>query len=105
MTKMYLRSIKTGVILPYNERIVRAGGVEPVTEEQAFPEKFAPVPLAERKEQVKIDVPAEAAEAPPYTPPELQADASRRFGTPTATRRNKPKTDAATVVAGLDGDF
>jgi hypothetical protein len=76
---MYLKSLKSGAILPYNERIIRAGGVIPVTEREAFPERFAPVALEERSPQVDISVPEEVAVAPPFVPPELLADGQKGF--------------------------
>lgn len=94
--KKFLRSKTSGAILPFHPRILNAGGVELVTEEQAFPERFAPVPLKGRKAKVDISVAEEVVEAPPFVSPELQADASRRFG-PRSTFRSKP-------VAGLPGE-
>lgn len=105
MTTMYLKSLKSGAILPYNERIIRAGGVIPVTEQEAFPEKFAPVALENRAVKVDISVPAEVAVAPPYTPPELLADGQKGFDQTAAPRKTRAKTIAANVAAGLQGDF
>ncbi len=94
--KKYLQSLSTGAILPFNERLLNAGGVKVVTEAEAFPQKFAPVPLKGRKAKVDVTVPVELVEAPPEMSPELQADASRRFG-PRNTFKSK-------LVAGLPGE-
>lgn len=102
---MYLKSLKSGAILPYNERIIRAGGVIPVTEQEAFPEKFAPVALENRPTHVDISVPKEVADAPPYTSPELLADGQRGFEQTAAPRKTRAKPVASNVAAGLAGDF
>lgn len=94
--KKYLRSTSSGAILPYHPRILSGGGVVLITEEEAFPERFAPVPLKGRKAKVDLSVPEELVEAPPVVSPELQADASRRFG-PRSTFKSKP-------IAGLPGE-
>lgn len=83
--RMFLRSLKTGDIMPNDPRIAVNGGVELVTEAEAFPERFAPVPLKGRKRKIDISIPKETVEAPQYTSPELEAEASALFGGPRAS--------------------
>ena len=102
---MYLRANKSGAILPYNDRLAKNPGVTLVTEREAFPERFAPVKLEERKSAINISVPDEVVNVPPNVSPELIADASRGFDTPKATRvRRKEAAPSTFDVAGL-GDF
>lgn len=98
--RKYLKSVKSGVILPYNERILMAGGVVVVTEKEAFPEKFAPVVLEQREQKVDLKVP-EAAVAAPVSP-ELDAESTRRLKAPRMAEKRRPAID---VIAGLEGAF
>lgn len=91
--KTYLRT-KQGVILPDVERLRVNKELTLVTEQEAFPEKFAPVDLAKREKKIDLDVPKDAAVAPPFVAPELTADASRAFGGPKAAQLKYDKVPA-----------
>lgn len=102
----YLRSLSNGVIFDWNERLaLNTSKVEEITEEQAFPERFAPphvvavmeAPKEEKAKRGKKQIPLETAVIPveePYTPPELGAQAARNIEAKLA----RPVAD---VVAGL----
>jgi hypothetical protein len=79
MTK-YLRNKVDGFIYGWHPILAKHPKCEEVTEEEAFPERFAPAAVVEKaKRRVKKlsletdDIPAE----PEYSSPELSADASR----------------------------
>jgi hypothetical protein len=74
----FFRHRKTGVIYPFNDRLLNNITVELVTEEQAFPERFAAKAVLEHKKQVDITI-AEEVVAPPFTPPELGAQLGEKF--------------------------
>lgn len=93
----YFRVKKSGAILPYNERLVGNKDVELVTEQEAFPEKFAAKAVLEHEANIKIDVP-EKAIPPKFVPPELEAEASVAWGG-LRSRANK-----ASKGAGLKGE-
>jgi len=85
MTKMYLRNKKDGFIYGWNEILAKNPLCEPVTEEEAYPERFI------KQEQVKkvkktrawrktkaLDLSTEdTQEEPNRVAPEIEADASR----------------------------
>lgn len=73
--KMFLRNKKDGYIHAYNPNVAKSKNVEVVTEEEAFPEKFAPKGLVGKKSKVSLttdEVPEE-----PATAPELAAEAAK----------------------------
>lgn len=77
----YLRNPQTGVIFPDVPAIASVSGMVRITEEEAFPERFAPVELKDREAKVQIKVAEEVVAAPDTAPPELVAEASKRpFG-------------------------
>jgi hypothetical protein len=109
MTKM-LRSKVNGVIFEWNELLLKNPNIEVITEEEAYPERRAPVNLAERKPAVDVTVPKEAVVPPPEVAPELLAEASKPFGTNNTrvdTKPNKRKKQEAPLfdVVGLIGEF
>jgi hypothetical protein len=89
MNKMYIRVRKDGFIYDYNEILAKNAECEVVPEEIAYPERFvpphaverldaSPKPKAVRKTKAALDLStADIPEAPPYTPPELAAEATR----------------------------
>lgn len=99
----YLRSKTNGIVLEHNDRLAKLPEWEVVTEQEAFPERFAPVALDKREQQVVLTVAEEAVQPPVTAPAELVAEASRPFASAKATRAtrntNKPSS------AGLKGDF
>ena len=108
MTK-FLRSKINGIIFDYVPRLAAMPEWETITEQEAYPERFAPVALAERKPQVDITVPVEVTAPPPFVSPELSADASRPFSKAKAARPSAPKSTAPSTtgfsLSGLKGDF
>lgn len=100
MTK-YLRAKTNGFVFEYNDRLAMLPEWEEVTEEQAFPERFAPVDLAKRETKVELTV-SEAALAQPPVSPELEAEATRSMNRRTTTRA--PRTQVG-LPAGLEGAF
>jgi hypothetical protein len=86
MTKMYIRVKKDGFIYDYNEILAKNPGCEVITEEVAYPErsipKHVPVEVVSAKVVVKRKTALDLSttgipESPPYTSPELAAEASR----------------------------
>lgn len=90
MSKMYIRVKHDGTIYNYNEILAKNPKCEVIPEEMAFPERFIPphveveepVTVAPKAPRVKrkplLDLAtADIPEAPPYTAPEIAADASR----------------------------
>lgn len=94
----YIRGKQNGIILDYQERLAKNSLFEVVSEMEAYPERFAPVDLAKRDKKVDLEVPAEVAAAPNVAPPELIAEAERRFSKPRTTK-------VSTKTAGLKGEF
>ena len=102
----YLRSLLNGVIFDWNERLaLNTSKVEEITEEQAYPERFAPphvvavmeAPKEEKTKRNKKQIALETAVIPveePYTPPELGEQAARNS-------EAKLVRPTAAVVAGL----
>jgi hypothetical protein len=85
MSKMFLRNKNDGFIYGWNEILAQNPLCEPVTEEEAFPERFL---KAEQVEQVKktrakrkakpLDLSTDdTQDEPRYVAPEIEADASR----------------------------
>ena len=80
-----MRNKKDGFIYGWNEILVKNPLCEPVTEEEAFPERFVkPEQVAKvKKTRAKTKTKAldlstdDIEEKPQYTPPELGADASK----------------------------
>lgn len=81
--KRYLRNKRDGFIYEWHPTLAANVLCEEVTEEQAYPERFIPEPVAEepakRKRKVLDLSTAGIPEPPPYTAPELAAEASRRL--------------------------
>lgn len=91
MSKMYIRVKKDGFIYDYNEILAKNPGCEVVPEEIAYPERFipahveveeAPAPVVKAKpgrpRKAALDLSTtDIPEPPPYTSPELAAEASR----------------------------
>lgn len=100
----YLRSKNNGMILEWNEVLARNPNVVEVTEQEAYPERFAPVDLSKREKAVDLTVPEEVVTPPPQVAPELLAEASKPFG----TKNSKPRASkqvAVTDAVGLLGEF
>ena len=89
MSKMYIRVKKDGFLYDYNEILAKNPACEVITEQEAFPERFVPTHVADRvetpgnpkratKRKAALDLTtADIPEAPPYTSPELAAEASK----------------------------
>ena len=89
MSKMYIRVKKDGFLYDYNEILAKNPACEVITEQEAFPERFVPAHVADRvetpetpkratKRKATLDLTtADIPEAPPYTSPELAAEASK----------------------------
>lgn len=91
MNKMYIRVKSDGFIYDFNPILAKNPECEVVTEEVAYPERFIPPAAAQRiedtaevakatgrKKKAALDLTtADIPEAPPYTPVELAAEASR----------------------------
>lgn len=89
MSKMYIRVKKDGFLYDYNEILAKNPACEVITEQEAFPERFIPEHVADRvetpenpkratKRKAALDLTtADIPEAPPYTSPELAAEASK----------------------------
>jgi len=89
MSKMYIRVKKDGFIYDYNEILAKNPGCEVIPEEIAYPERFVPPhaverlavppkPKTTRRTKAALDLStADIPEAPPYTSPELAAEAAR----------------------------
>ena len=85
MAQRYLRNRNDGFIYDWNPILAANSLCEEVTEEQAYPERFAKEEVVERvtrgrKRKGALDLSTDdIPDPPPYTPPELAADASRRL--------------------------
>ena len=85
MATRYLRNKNDGFIYEWNPILAANSLCEEVTEEQAYPERFAKEEVIERvtrgrKRKGTLDLLTDdIPDPPPYTPPELAADASRRL--------------------------
>jgi hypothetical protein len=85
--KRYLRNKRDGFIYEWHPVLAANALCEEITEEQAFPERFIPKQPAEvvteepaKPKRKALDLStAGIPEPPPYTAPELAAEASRRL--------------------------
>ena len=85
MTKMYLRNKKDGFIYGWNEILAKNPLCEPVTEEEAYPERFIKPEQVEKVKKTRarrktkaLDLSTEdTQEEPNRVAPEIEADASR----------------------------
>ncbi len=77
--KKYLRHRVNGRIYPHTKDLAENPDMEPVTEEQAYPERFKPKRASRRKSKINLET-EEIPEAPVEGADELSADASK--GTP-----------------------
>ncbi len=85
MTKMYLRNTKDGFIYGWNEILAKNPLCEPVTEEEAYPERFVKPEQVEKVKKTRarrktkaLDLSTEdTQEEPNWVAPEIEADASR----------------------------
>lgn len=85
MTKMYLRNKKDGFIYGWNEILAKNPLCEPVTEEEAYPERFVKPEQVEKVKKTRarrktkaLDLSTEdTQEGPKRVAPEIEADASR----------------------------
>ena len=81
----YLRHKLDGWIYDWNPILAANPLCEEVDEEEAYPERFlkketVEEPKKRRRKKDALDLTtADIPEPPPYTPPELAADASRRL--------------------------
>lgn len=83
---MYLRNKKDGFIYEWNEVLAKNPLCEPVTEEEAFPERFLDqkqvkrVQKKQKETKVTLDLSTDdIPEEPAYTSDEINADASRNL--------------------------
>lgn len=96
----YLRAKTNGIVMDYHERLASNPDWELVTEQEAFPERFAPVDIKVREKKVELNVPVEVV-APPVVAPELAQQKGQVFGNINIPKtQKKPKTDIN--VAGLE---
>jgi hypothetical protein len=88
VSKMFIRVKKDGFIYEFNEILAKNPDCEVVPEEIAYPERFIPAHVADRiapektkrvvRKKSTLDLStADIPEPPPYTSPELGAEASR----------------------------
>lgn len=97
--RKYLRAKTNGMIFDWNEVLLNNPDIEEITEQDAYPERFAPVDLKTRTPVVDLTVNVETV-APATAPPELLAEASKPFG----GRNSRPVK--APVTGGLSfGDI
>lgn len=77
----YLRNINDGFIYDWNPILAANPKCEEVTELEAYPERFINQEVLEQAQKHE-PIPLETAipPEPDTTPPELSADAARRFG-------------------------
>lgn len=75
----FLRHRINGRVYPYRKELAENVDMEPVTEEQAYPERFKPKRAAKRKPKLDLKT-TEIPEAPVEGADELSSDASK--GTP-----------------------
>jgi len=75
----YLRNKADGFIYEWHPVLAKNPKCEEVTEEEAFPERFVTPAVEKAKRRTKkIDLTTDdTGQEPPYTPPELAADATR----------------------------
>lgn len=76
----YLRNKKDGFIYEWHPILAKHPLCEEVTEQEAYPERFAPAAVVEKAKRrtKKIDLTTDdIPEEPVYSSPELSADASR----------------------------
>ena len=103
---MYLRSKKNGIIHDYVEILADNPDWEAITEQQAFPEKFAPVDIKARAKKVDLTVPKEAVTPPSTISTELSAQKGRTFSTVGEVQATKVPNKPVTIdAAGLKGEF
>ena len=74
----FFRHRKNGTIYPYSERLANNVDVELVTEQQAYPERFAPKAVIEHVKKVDISIKEEVI-PPPFTPLELGAQLGEKL--------------------------
>lgn len=101
----YLRSNTNGMVFEWNAILARNPNVKEVTEQEAYPERFAPVDLAKRDKVVDLSVPEEIVTPPPEVASELLAEASKPFGRGERLAVKEQSKSNATDVAGLLGEF
>ena len=82
MGKKYIRVKKDGFIYAYNEIMAKNPACEVVEEDEVLPspEVVEAVKVKRGKPKAALDLStADIPEPPPYTPPELAADAARKW--------------------------
>ena len=84
MSTMYIRVRRDGFIYDWNPILAKNPDCEVITEEEAYPERFIQpavveqVKLERKKRTGALDLgTSDIPEAPPYTSPELAAEAAR----------------------------
>ena len=75
----FLRHRTNGRVYPYTVELSESPDMEPVTEEQAYPERFKPKRTTKRKTKLDLET-KEVPEPPKEGEDELSIDATR--GTP-----------------------
>lgn len=100
----YLRNQKTGVIFPDVPVLAAQADMKRVTEQEAFPERYAPVNLEEYAPKVELKVAEHTVEPLTDPSPELTQEASRRpfkRGTRGVNAAPTAQTPAAPSFSGL----
>lgn len=76
----HIRLKMTGEIFDYHPVLAQNPACEVVSEEDAFPERYMPAGTKRRRRTSKLNFTTEdIPEAPPYTSPEINIDASRNL--------------------------
>lgn len=102
MTRKYLKHKEDGEIFNWNEQLAKHPKLEEVTEEEAFPERFAPAETKKRlNKKAKVDIETAEPEKPDMTPPELGAQAAR--GLDRTLRANPSRGDQGLRPSEIPG--
>lgn len=84
----FIRGKQNGIILDYQERLANHPLFEVISEQEAYPERFAPVKFSEREQKITLDIP-EAVVKPQTISPELEIESTKRLRTPRMAQATK----------------
>lgn len=103
---MYLKAKTNGIVQEYNELLAAHEDWKLITEQEAFPERFAPVDLAAREKKVDLTIDEASVTVSNVAPIELANQKGRLFSTADGAQVIKSKAKTAIVDAmGLKGEF